>query len=93
MEVFLDGDSKGLIAYAPHKLSLGAVSEGSHRLEIVMYGNRFNGFGTLHNANDEFRWYGPDSYRTSGSQWTDTYLFHDMGILSAVKLHKGMCRE
>lgn len=93
MEVFLDGTSKGLIAYAPHKLSLGAVSEGSHRLEIVMYGNRFNGFGTLHNANDEFRWYGPDSYRTSGSQWTDTYLFHDMGILSAVKLHKGMRKE
>lgn len=89
MEVFLDGASKGIIAYAPHKLSLGAVCKGSHQIEIVLYGNRFNGFGTLHNANDEFRWYGPDSYRTSGSQWTDTYLFHDMGILSAVKLHKG----
>lgn len=89
MEVFLDGQSKGLIAYAPHKLGIGAVTQGGHRLDIVMYGNRFNGFGTLHNANDEFRWYGPDSYRTSGSQWTDSYLFHDMGILSAVKLHYG----
>lgn len=89
LEVFLDGESKGIIAYAPHKLSLGEVTQGSHKLDIVMYGNRFNGFGTLHNANDEFRWYGPDSYRTSGSQWTDSYLFHDMGILSSVKLHLG----
>lgn len=89
MEVLLDGESKGIIAYAPHKLSIGNVCEGKHKLDIVMYGNRFNGFGTLHNANDEFRWYGPDSYRTSGSQWTDTYLFHPMGILSAVKVHLG----
>lgn len=90
IEVFLDGESKGMIAYAPHKLSLGAVVQGEHKLDLVMYGNRFNGFGTLHNANDEFRWYGPDSYRTSGSQWTDEYRFHSMGILSAVRLHLGM---
>lgn len=87
MEVFLDGESGGIIAYAPHKLSLNHVAAGKHKIDIVVYGNRFNGFGTLHNANDEFRWYGPDSYRTSKSQWTDTYLFHPMGILSAVKLH------
>lgn len=92
LELYLDGQPKGIIAYAPHKLSVGAVTAGSHKLDIVMYGNRFNGFGTLHNANDEFRWYGPDSYRTKGSQWTDTYLFHDMGILSAVKIHKGVRR-
>ncbi len=90
IEVFLDGESKGMIAYAPHKLSLGAVVRGEHKLDLVMYGNRFNGFGTLHNANDEFRWYGPDSYRTSGSQWTDEYRFHQIGILSAVRLHLGM---
>lgn len=92
LEVCLDGESKGIIAYAPHKLSLGSVSGGKHQLDIILYGNRFNGFGTLHNANDEFKWYGPDSYRTSGSQWTDSYLFHDMGVLSAVKLHKGVAK-
>ena len=89
LEVFLDGEAKGLIAYAPHKLSLGAVAKGAHKLEIVLYGNRFNGFGTLHNANDEFQWYGPDSYRTSGSQWTDSYLLRPMGILSGIKVHFG----
>lgn len=89
LEVFVDGDQRGIIAYAPHKLSLGSMEAGEHKLEIKMYGNRFNGFGTVHNANDEFGWYGPDSYRTNASQWSDSYLLHSMGILSAVNLHLG----
>ena len=87
LEVFLDGKSKGIIAYAPHKISIGALKEGKHQMEIKLYGNRFNGFGTIHNANDEYKWYGPDAYRTKGSQWSDTYLLHKQGVLSAVTLY------
>jgi hypothetical protein len=86
MEVFVDGVSKGLIAFAPHKLSLGKLEAGEHRMVIRLYGNRFNGFGTLHNCNDEFKWYGPDSYRTTGSQWSDSYGVRPVGILSRVEL-------
>lgn len=86
MEVAVDGEAKGLIAYAPHKLALGALTAGEHHLSITAYGNRFNGFGTVHNADDEFRWYGPDSYRTSGSQWSDSYLLKPTGILSPIYL-------
>jgi hypothetical protein len=86
LEVFVDGEEKGLIAYAPHKLPLGALDKGMHKIRIVCYGNRFNGFGTLHNANDEFRWYGPDAYRAGGTQWTDSYLVRPCGILSRVQL-------
>ncbi len=82
MAVALNQKRKGLIAYAPHRLELGDLEAGKHQLTITVYGNRYNAFGTLHNANDEFRWYGPDSYRTKGSQWTDTYLLRSMGILS-----------
>ncbi|MDI9419055.1 MAG: hypothetical protein GX228_05940 [Firmicutes bacterium] len=81
--VNLDGKRQGLIAYAPHRLSLGTLSPGTHQLEITAYGNRYNAFGTLHNANDEYQWYGPDSYRTTGSQWTDSYVVREMGVLSA----------
>ncbi len=80
--VSLNGKRKGVIAYAPHRLALGNISVGTHMLKITVYGNRFNVFGTLHNADDEFKWYGPDSYRTTGSQWTDSYLLKKMGILS-----------
>ncbi len=84
MEVFVDGEEKGIIAYAPHKLDLGAMKAGTYTLSITTFGNRFNGFGTIHNANDEFRWYGPDAYRTSGTQWSDSYLLDKNGILAPI---------
>ena len=88
LAVYLDGVKKGLIAYAPHSLDLGQVNSGSHKLIIRLYGNRFNGFGTLHNANEDFIWYGPDAYRTEGDEWTDCYLVRPVGILAAVELQK-----
>ena len=69
LEVAVDQKAVGLIAFAPHTLSLGRLCAGEHELEICAYGNRFNSFGTLHNCNDEYKWYGPDSYRTRGSEW------------------------
>jgi hypothetical protein len=79
----LDGKRVGLVALAPHRLALGTVAAGAHTLELTVYGDRYNTFGTLHNANDEYQWYGPNSFRTAGSQWTDTYLLRPSGILDA----------
>ena len=56
LDLYLDGEEKSLVAYAPHKGSLGSVRKGLHKVRIELYGNRFNGFGTLHNSNDEFQW-------------------------------------
>lgn len=86
LEAILDGKSVGLIAFSPHRLALGAVSKGRHTLVLRAYGNRFNGFGTLHNANPTYQWYGPQSYRTEGNEWTDTHLVRASGILSPVEL-------
>lgn len=86
MEVFLSGESKGVIAYAPHRLVLPDLKAGKYLLEIRLYGNRFNGFGTLHNCNDEFMWYGPDSYRTVKGQWSEEYGVRKTGILSRIEI-------
>ena len=86
LDLFVDGEEKCLVAYAPHKGSIGALKAGAHKVKIELYGNRFNGFGTIHNANDEFKWYGPDSYRSKGSQWSDTYQLRSNGILSPVNV-------
>lgn len=88
LAIYVDGIKKGLIAYAPHRLCLGRLEKGEHELMICLYGNRFNGFGTLHNANDEYIWYGPDSFRTTGDEWTDSYLVRLVGILSAVEIER-----
>lgn len=82
----VDGEEKALVCYAPHKGSLGTLKAGLHKVTIELYGNRFNGFGTVHNANDEFKWYGPDSYRSKGSQWSDAYQLRANGVLSPVNV-------
>ena len=89
LEVWIDGKSAGLIAFAPHTLSLGRVAAGRHSLEICAYGNRFNSFGTLHNCNEEFKWYGPDSYRTVGDEWSEAWCLRPFGILSGVEIWEG----
>ena len=82
-----EGDAdRGLIAWAPHRLELGRLEPGAHVLEIDAFVGRHNGFGALHNANDAFRWYGPDAWRTEGDEWTDDYRLLPAGLLSGVEL-------
>lgn len=88
LSVAINGKQKGLIAYAPHRLELGRLQQGNHTLTITLFGNRFNGFGTLHNANDNYIWYGNDSYRTTGDEWSDLYLVRPVGLLSAVEIEQ-----
>ena len=91
LSVYVDGTHRGLIAYAPHSLSLGLLSQGEHSVTIRLFGNRHNGFGYLHNCNANFEWYGPAAYRTTGADWTEQYLVRPVGILSAVII--GKCEE
>lgn len=84
--VRLDGQKLGCIAWQPNRIALPALSAGAHVLEVTAYGSRYNGFGTLHNANPNYKWYGPDAYRTTGDEWTDCYLTRPSGILSPIEL-------
>ena len=89
LEVLADGESQGLIAYAPHQLLIPQLSSGVHTLTLIAYGNRFNGFGTLHNCDPAYKWYGPDSYRTTGDQWSEGYGLHPAGVLSRLEIYIG----
>ena len=86
MSVRLDGKELGCIAWQPNRIALPPLTPGEHLLEVVAYGNRYNGFGTLHNANPNYKWYGPEAYRTTGDEWTDCYLTRPSGILSPIEL-------
>lgn len=88
LEVSLDGKRKGLIAFAPHRVNLGALSKGEHSIAITLFGNRQNVFGTLHNADDNYTWYGNGAYRTRGSQWTDSYKIRESGIMSEIVIER-----
>ena len=88
LTVRLDRKRKGQIAYEPHRLELGELTPGSHRLEIDAFIGRHNGFGYLHNSNSQFRWFGPDAWRTTGDEWTDDYRILPGGILSEIMIEK-----
>ena len=49
---------------------------------------RLHGFGTLHNANPNYTWYGPDSFRTTGENWTDGYCLRPVSILAPPEIQK-----
>lgn len=82
----LDGRFAGRIAYAPYLLNLGKLSAGRHELVITAFGNRANAFGPVHNCDEHYLWFGPDSWRTKGYSWSYEYRLRPMGILSAPRL-------
>lgn len=83
IKVKVDGKQKGYIAFPPYKLDLGKLSKGKHKIDLILYGNRMNTFGQLHNANNPIAWAGPNSWRTSGTTWTNDYMLRKTGILSS----------
>lgn len=83
IRVFLDGEDKGVIAFAPYRLELGKVGEGRHMITYRLYGNRFNAFGAIHNTNRLDRWVGPNIWRTVGDRWCYEYQIRPMGILTS----------
>ena len=86
--VHIDGEDRGIIAYAPYRKRLGKLAKGEHRIEVCLYGNRFNTFGILHNCDPKLTWIGPMAYRTEGDCWTDEYRIRPTGILGEVLLER-----
>ena len=81
LTVSLDGKRKDEIALAPYRADLGAVESGEHKVDLKVYGNRINTFGTVHNCDHTYSWFGPDAWRTSGSRWSYEYQLKEMGLL------------
>ncbi len=84
IKVSVDGIETGIIATAPYALPLGNLNKGEHKIDITVFGTRYNGFGPLHNANDNFGWWGPESWRIHNTDmWTNNYNLHKSGLTEA----------
>lgn len=88
LEVLTDGKSSGDIFTAPYLAELGELTEGVHKVDVKVYGNRYNTFGQLHNTNSGYAWYGEQSWQTTGFNWSDEYRLKPFGIMSAPVLQK-----
>lgn len=80
LTVEVDGRDLGVVAYAPYRIR---IPEGARQVTVTCMGNRFNTFGQLHYWEVDKLWYGPDSWRTKGKNWSYEYLLRPTGLLSA----------
>ncbi len=83
VKVSVNGGEESMMAYLPYKCRLKGLREEGNVLELTCLGNRYNGFGQLHLIGDDLYWLGPNSWRTDGTMWADTYQLKPMGILTA----------
>lgn len=87
MKVRMDGKEMGAMIYPPARLGLGAVTAGEHTLEITLFGNRANTFGTLHNVDENISYCGPASWVTRGGRfWCPEYITKRTGILTSPRI-------
>lgn len=78
----------GVIAFAPYRLKTGPLTAGVHRFDLTLFGNRINTFGQLHQTDKATEWWGPDSWRSTGSNWTYEYNLWPQGVLKSPELFK-----
>jgi len=79
----VDGRRIGAVAFSPYTLTISDVAAGDHLLELTLFGNRVNTFGSVHNCDETWPWYGPNAWRTTGDYWSYEYNLRKTGILKA----------
>lgn len=83
IKVSIDKKPVGVIAYAPYKIIAENVKAGKHTIEFTLFGNRYNTFAALHNANTANTWHGPTAWRSKDDSWCYEYKLKDTGIMAS----------
>ena len=81
--VRIDGGEELPVIESPYQAVFTGLSPGRHKIQITLYGNRYNQFGQLHNCDAREVYFGPKTWRTRGAAWSREYCLKPMGILSA----------
>ncbi|MDD7614898.1 MAG: hypothetical protein PUJ59_05280 [Clostridiaceae bacterium] len=86
IRVYVDGEDKGTIIYAPYELTVDGLTNDDHEITLKLYGHRYNTFGAVHIVNKNERWHGPGAWRTIGENWSYEYNPVDLGILKSPEI-------
>ncbi len=86
--VTANGEDKRIVAYPPYIADLGNLKKGRNEIVVTSYISRRNCFGDVHNADEKFRWQGPDAWLTKDSRWTYEYRLRRTGVLTTPRLFK-----
>ena len=81
--VSVDGADNGRIIYPPYTLLAEDIGSGTHKVDITLYGHRFNAFGAVHLTDNRHSWHGPDAWRSEGCRWSYEYTLRPVGIIAS----------
>ncbi len=82
ISVDVDGETKGKIVYPPYHLEISGLSAGNHKIDITVFGHRYNAFGAVHLTDTKHSWHGPGAWRSDEECWSYEYVFREVGILA-----------
>ena len=87
LRVKVDGRDYGPLVYSPYEKEIPGAGKGKHRIDLVYFGSRVNTFGQLHcvERNPSW-WWGPNSWRTTGANWSYEYQFWPQGVLKSPEI-------
>ena len=88
LRVSVDGDDKGVLVYAPYRAAFEIAEAGEHTIEVKAFGCRVNTFGQVHHADKSITWWGPNSWRSEGVEWTYEYSLWPQGVIKSPELFK-----
>ena len=80
VEVSTDSEVKFLYR-SPYMVDINL--QKNQALDLTVLGHRYNCFGPIHCSDPNLEWKGPNSYRTTGPQFSPEYKLRPMGLLSA----------
>ena len=83
IKVLIDGTEQGNIIIPPYKLRTKIIKRGCHKVQFILYGNRYNTFSSLHTllADKKRVYIGPIYWRHENDAWAYEYQLRPMGIL------------
>jgi len=86
LKVKVDGKDYGPLVYSPYEMEIPA-GKGKHKIDLVCFGSRINTFGQLHCVERAPQtWWGPNSWRTTGANWSYDYQFWPQGVLKSPEI-------
>jgi len=91
-KVILDGEPVGNIVFAPYDLEIPCVEAGEHVVELVLFGNRHNTFGGLHNCGPNI-YYGQHYWYSTEQSWSYEYNLKPTGILKSPVFSLYACED
>jgi len=82
ISVAVDGEEKGKVVYPPYLIDVDGLADGKHKVDITLFGNRYNAFGPVHLTDVKHSWHGPGAWRSDEETWSYEYVLRDVGILA-----------